>query len=639
MAIEQLELDLALVDPVAAVRALRDAQYDNTGKAIAELIDNSIDAGATRVELLVEERQQLVRQRSRWRVSKIAVADNGSGMEPITLVKALCIGGRSSTGRAHPIGKYGMGLPTASASQCLLAEVWTWQESVEQPVHSVLDIGGILDGKITAQSVPDTISVPEEWLTRISERGFDARHGTLVVWSDFEDRVLSAAETLFRHVEEEVGRTYRHFINDRAVSIRMARFRDDRLEQEKDVRPNDPLYLMRHSVTPAPWHEEPMFQEYDKPREFPIVVEERGPDGELHTREEVAEVRFSMVRPKVIIENRDASGEERDALPGQLPHGRSAGRNMGVSIVRANRELLLDRSFLPMGGGDQENRWWGCEIRFEPGLDDAFGVDHNKQMATRISNAARALINSQRRTDSEAIDELGIDEDDPVYPVYEMVAHIRRTTRNMLKEIEQLFRQRRKRRKQAAEEEDGPLSPSQEAAQIAKDARQEEIREGAEPTATDIERDSADPAQKTAALAEYFEQGDLDTETARRYASLIVARDDWYAFGQRKLYGHQMFGVDNVNGVLVVSLNINHELSDFLDILEDQSEDLDNELARRAAVALRTLLLAWARLQDETAENRERAEIEHISVQWGKHARNFLPAIARDMNVGDAAGA
>ena len=99
-----------------------------------------------------------------------------------------------------------------------------------------------------------------------------------------------------------------------------------------------------------------------------------------------------------------------------------------------------------------------------------------------------------------------------------------------------------------------------------------------------------------------------------------------------------MFGVDNVNGVLVVSLNINHELSDFLDILEDQSDDLDNELARRAAVALRTLLLAWARLQDETAENRDRAEIEHIAVLWGKHARNFLPAIARDMNVGDVGG-
>ena len=636
MEIEQQEFDLALVDPAAAVRALRDSHYDNTGKAIAELIDNSIDARATRVELLIEEAMKLVKQRSRWRVSKIAVVDNGSGMDALTLIEALRIGGRRSGSRAHPIGKYGMGLPTASASQCLSAEIWTWQESLEQSIHSVLDISGIIDGRIKYQPEPDSVPVPEDWRNRISERGLDVRHGTLVVWSNFGDRVISAAKTLFRQVEEEVGRTYRHFINDRTVTIRMARFRDHSLEQEKYVRPSDPLFLMRRSATPAPWSEEPMFQEYDR-RQFPIVVEERGLDGEIRTREEVAEVRYSMARPELIIENRDEHGEERSALPGSLPHGRAAGRNMGVSIIRANRELLLDRSFLPVGGGDQENRWWGCEIRFEPGLDEAFGVDHNKQMATRISNAARALINSRSRTDSDAIGELGIDDDDPVYPIYEMVAHIRRTTRNMLGEIEQLFKQRRQRRKQAAGDE-GPLSPGEEAAQIAKNARQEELLEGAQPTATDMERDSADPEAKKAALAQHFEQGNRDAETARQYASSIVDRDDWYAFDQRKLYGHQMFGVDSVKGVLVVSLNINHELSNFLDVLEDKSDDLGDPLARRAAVALRTLLLAWARLQDETAESLHRAELEHIAVQWGRHARNFLPAIARDMNVGNADG-
>ena len=110
----------------------------------------------------------------------------------------------------------------------------------------------------------------------------------------------------------------------------------------------------------------------------------------------------------------------------------------------------------------------------------------------------------------------------------------------------------------------------EEAAKIAKNARQEELREGAQPTATDIERDGVDPDEKEAALAQHFEQGDRDAETARQYASLIVARDDWYAFDHRKLYGHQMFGVDSVKGVLVVSLNINHELSDFLDVLEEQ---------------------------------------------------------------------
>ena len=632
-----MSLDLALVDPAAAVRALRDAHYENTGKAIAELIDNSIDAGARRVELLIEERQRFVKHRSRWRVDKIAVADNGSGMDRNTLVDALRIGGRPVGRRTHQIGKYGMGLPTASASQCLRAEVWTWQESMDEAVHSVLDIGGIIDGRVKKQPEPDVARLPEDWRTRISEAGLNDRCGTLVVWSDFGDRVLSAAKTLFGQVEEEIGRTYRHFINDRAVSIRMARFRGGVVQHEADVRPNDPLFLMSRSATPAPWDEEPMFQEYDRPREFKIAVEEPGPDGEVRTREEVAEVRYSIVRPEVIIENRDKLGQERPGVPGQLPHGGFAGRNMGVSIVRANRELLLDRSFLRLGGGDQQNRWWGCEIRFEAGLDEAFGVDHNKQMATRISNAARALFNSSGRTDSDAIRELEIEEDDASYPVYEMVAYIRRTTRNMLGDVDQLFKQRR-RRSQGMQAGNGPPSPGQEAAGIAKSATQEELRGGAAQTETDIERKSSDPESKKAALTEHFEEGNEDPETARRHALSIVERDDWYVFNQRKLYGHQMFGVDSVKGVLVVSLNINHELSEFLEVLEQRSDDLDDPLARRAAVALRTLLLAWARLQDETAEGRDRAELEHIAVQWGKHARIFLPDLARDMDVGNRDG-
>ena len=95
-----------------------------------------------------------------------------------------------------------------------------------------------------------------------------------------------------------------------------------------------------------------------------------------------------------------------------------------------------------------------------------------------------------------------------------------------------------------------------------------------------------------------------------------------------------MFGVDSVKGVLVVSLNINHDLTNFLTVLEEQIEDIDNPLAWRAAVALRTLLLAWARLQDETADDRQRTEIEHIAMEWGRHARNFLPTVAKDMSVG-----
>lgn len=631
---QQLSLDLALVNPAAAVRALRDAHYDSTGKAIAELIDNSIDAGATRVELLIEEQQQLVTSRRRWRVRRIAVADNGSGMDEQTLVEALRIGGRLGPQPITAIGKYGMGLPTASASQCLLAEVWTWQESIDRPLHSKLDVAGIIEGKVLAQSQPDTLALPEVWRSRISKAGLDAQSGTLVVWSDFGDRVLGAAQTLFRQVQEEIGRTYRHFINEGDVSIRMARFRGAKVEDETEVRPNDPLFLMPHSATPAPWRDESMFQPYGQPQEYPFTIERQGPDGETHTSEHVAQVHYSIVRPEVILDNKDENGEARPGQPGQLPHGRFAGRSIGVSIVRADRELLLDHNFLPMGGAERENRWWGCEIRFEPGLDDIFGVDHNKQMATRISSAARALVNSGAARESGAIEALDIEEGDPAYPLYEMVGDIRRTMRNMLDEVRLLFNQRSQRQKLTSEGS-GPLSAEQEAVSVAKDATEEALREGAKPTSTDLERQSTDDAVRKNALAEHLAQGGEDAETARMHANSVIERDDWYAFTQRRLYGHQMFGVDSVKGTLVVSLNINHELSEFVEVLEQRSDELEDPLARRAAVALRTLLLAWARLQDETGEGHDRAELESVAMQWGKHARAFLPGLAKELNVGD----
>ncbi|MBE9618498.1 ATP-binding protein [Mycolicibacterium smegmatis] len=59
-----------LVPTHLAVQAMRDNGYRNTAYAIAELIDNSIQAGATRVELLCRENEELVQTGS----SQLAVA-------------------------------------------------------------------------------------------------------------------------------------------------------------------------------------------------------------------------------------------------------------------------------------------------------------------------------------------------------------------------------------------------------------------------------------------------------------------------------------------------------------------------------------------------------------------------------------
>ncbi len=68
-------------------------------------------------------------------------------------------------------------------------------------------------------------------------------------------------------------------------------------------------------------------------------------------------------------------------LPGSEEHGRHARHNIGISVVREDREIVLEDAFLREGGSadNPQNRWWGCEVCFRRACDELFGVDHNKR--------------------------------------------------------------------------------------------------------------------------------------------------------------------------------------------------------------------------------------------------------------------
>lgn len=78
--------------------------------AIADLIDNSITAGASRVDLLFSGEGE----------GYVAVLDDGAGMSSSEAQNAMRLAGKSSlTGRAaNDLGRFGLGLKTASISQC-----------------------------------------------------------------------------------------------------------------------------------------------------------------------------------------------------------------------------------------------------------------------------------------------------------------------------------------------------------------------------------------------------------------------------------------------------------------------------------------------------------------------------------------
>ena len=343
-ATEQLTFDQTLFHPDAAMRAMRDSRYRHEANAIAELIDNSIDARSGRVELILLEEQKQAKTNRVWRVDQLAVVDDGHGMDPQTLVEALSFGGRTESPGRQRIGKYGVGLPTASASQCKRVDVWTWQTSMEDMWHCFLDIGAVESGGVVALPAADRLPWPSELRRHITSNGLNSEHGTVVVWRDI-DRITARAETIFDRVERDLGRIHRHFLIDQVLSIRLAAIRGGQVRTQRNLRPNDPLFLTANSATSAPWDNEPMFAPYGEPKFFSVDV-----DGV----EETVEVRYSMVK-------RAALGTQK-GNPGRLAYGVDAMRNAGVSIVREGRELLLEKSFVGTGArrAEPQHRWWAC---------------------------------------------------------------------------------------------------------------------------------------------------------------------------------------------------------------------------------------------------------------------------------------
>ena len=95
---------------MAMLESLRGLGY-STGAALADIIDNSISAGAKEVSIDFA-----------WHgsASRITVLDDGRGMDDAELESAMRLGDKNplDARAAHDLGRFGMGLKTASFSQC-----------------------------------------------------------------------------------------------------------------------------------------------------------------------------------------------------------------------------------------------------------------------------------------------------------------------------------------------------------------------------------------------------------------------------------------------------------------------------------------------------------------------------------------
>ena len=124
--------------------ATRETGYRTTSSAIAELVDNSLQAGARHITI----RTRVSADADDSSLVEVAVLDDGSGMSPSQLTGSLRFGGTDRFDDRGGLGRFGMGLPNSSVSQARRVDVFSWEKR-DRVFHSYLDVDEVASGAVT----------------------------------------------------------------------------------------------------------------------------------------------------------------------------------------------------------------------------------------------------------------------------------------------------------------------------------------------------------------------------------------------------------------------------------------------------------------------------------------------------------
>ena len=330
------------VTPSAArlTGSLRDIGYDFPS-AVADLVDNSIAAGACRIE---------IEMKFAGAGSRVVVADDGQGMTANGVVEALRFGSRRNYPQGD-LGRYGLGLKTASLSQCRVLTVASRRPESGRTSVRQLDLDLIEDWDEWLVVDPGR-SVTTSVVRDILDRGFS----TVIVW-DRLDRVLPEKADggwAKRRFEALVGRTCDH------LAMVFHRFLEGRIRE-------NPIVIVVNGVKLRPW--DPFA--WDEPAT--IVLPEQA--FELT----VGDVTGAVTLTRHILPARDAfsSPAEFDRLSGPLKWN----RQQGLHIYRAGR-LVQWGGWAGVRAIDEHTKLARAALFFDTDLDPAFNINVAKMRVT-----------------------------------------------------------------------------------------------------------------------------------------------------------------------------------------------------------------------------------------------------------------
>lgn len=214
--------------------------------ALADLVDNSIDAGASHVHIRIVTDDDFV--------TGLLVIDDGNGMDDAGIDNAMTLSRRRDYGDTD-LGHYGLGLKAASLSQADVLDVYTRA------------IGGSPAGRRITRAEPtrvqtlDAAQVGRILSSPLMDTGGGAHAGgTVVRWSGFRNALTSPDRDerrswisgLIEDTRDYLGLVFHRMIERGDVEISVDEFDDERGEAgaARKVRSLDPLAQAATAVHP-----------------------------------------------------------------------------------------------------------------------------------------------------------------------------------------------------------------------------------------------------------------------------------------------------------------------------------------------------------------------------------------------------
>lgn len=173
----------------ALIESLRDIGY-TMSSALADIIDNSLTAEATEIS---------VRVHSDPDDAAIGIIDNGNGMSRAELLEAMRPGSRSptETRNAADLGRFGLGMKTASFSQCRRLSVVTRRDSAVSV--AIWDLNNVV--------------ARNAWVVETRETAQGVRFadllkndGTLILWEKLDRVALELGSQNFLRIMDEASK-------------------------------------------------------------------------------------------------------------------------------------------------------------------------------------------------------------------------------------------------------------------------------------------------------------------------------------------------------------------------------------------------------------------------------------------------